>query len=91
MKSNSKRHLQLKINNKIEQYKILHTYLELENTGAAIEFAKKIGISRTTLFQMMDELRDAGIKISYCYLKHSYFYSGNRRLFINGFISLDEC
>ncbi len=53
----------MKINFKIEQYKQLTKLVECQATGSANELAKKIGISHSTLFKMMDEIRGEGVVI----------------------------
>ncbi len=70
----------MKINFKIEQYKQLTKLVECQATGSANELAKKIGISRSTLFKMMDEIRGEGVVIEYNENIRSYTYLNNKRL-----------
>lgn len=51
-----------------------HQYVMRENTGNAETFAKKLGISRATLFRLIDELSDYGIHIEYCRERMTYRY-----------------
>ena len=73
----------MKINFKIVHYKQLTALLEREATGSASELAMKIGVSRSTIFKMLDEIRGAGIAIKYNGNIKSYTYQNNKRLKIS--------
>jgi hypothetical protein len=44
-------------------------------TGTPSEFARQIGVSRTTLYEMIDELKSRGAPISYSKSLCTFFYT----------------
>jgi biotin operon repressor len=50
------------------------------STGTPEEFAEKLGIRRSTLFQSLQELREMGVDIKYSCIRQSYYYADNRRI-----------
>ena len=52
----------------------------MKATGTPEEFAEKLGIRRSTLFQSLQELREMGVDIKYSYLSQSYYYADGRRI-----------
>jgi predicted DNA-binding transcriptional regulator YafY len=58
-------------------------------TGTPEEFASKLGIHRSTLFQSLQEMREMGVDIRYSDVQQSYYYADDRRIIINieGFLS----
>ncbi len=80
----------MKINLKIKPYKKLNQLIEQHLTGSAEECARKIGVSRATLFNMLDEIRGAGLAIEYNESYKSYIYKNNKRLKINHPIEVIE-
>ena len=73
----------MKMNHKIQVYEVLSQLIQRQQTGTANECARKIGVSRATLFNMLDELRGAGIAIEYDNCVNSYIYTNNKRLRVN--------
>jgi biotin operon repressor len=55
----------------------------LKATGTPEEFAGKLGIRRSTLFQALQEMRVLGVDIKYSCELRTYYYAGNRRIKIN--------
>jgi DNA-binding transcriptional regulator GbsR (MarR family) len=49
-------------------------------TGTPVEFAEKLGIRRSTLFQSLQEMREMGVNIKYSFIRQSYYYADNRRI-----------
>jgi hypothetical protein len=49
-------------------------------TGTPVEFAEKIGIKRSTLFQSLQEMREIGVDIKYSNTRQSYYYADGRRI-----------
>jgi hypothetical protein len=49
-------------------------------TGTPNEFAMKIGVKRSTLFQILQEMRDLGVDIKYSYNRQSYYYADGKRI-----------
>ena len=50
------------------------------STGTPEEFAEKLGIRRSTLFQSLQEMREIGVDIKYSCIRQSYYYADNRRI-----------
>lgn len=71
------------INQKAEQLKYLTELIDKERTGCANELARCIGISRSKLFELIDEFKTFGVDIQYNRRKNSFFYANNRRIEIN--------
>ena len=44
------------------------------------EFADKLGIRRSTLYQTLQEIRFMGVDIRYCCHRQSYYYANGRRI-----------
>lgn len=51
-----------------------HQYMMRGNTGDASSFAEKLGISRATLFNLINELKGYGIEIEYSRMRQTYYY-----------------
>ena len=49
--------------------------LTRQRTGTPAEFAGQLGVSRTTLYEMIDELRSRGAPISYSKSLCTFFYT----------------
>jgi DeoR/GlpR family transcriptional regulator of sugar metabolism len=49
------------------------------NTGTAVELAKKMGVSRRTVFNDLEFLKGKGYVIDYCHIDNSYFFLKKRK------------
>jgi predicted DNA-binding transcriptional regulator YafY len=49
-------------------------------TGTPDEFAEKMGIRRSTLFQSLNEMREIGVDIKYSNIRQTYYYADGRRI-----------
>ena len=56
---------------RIEKFK---KYLEQSKTGTPNEFARKIGVSRSSLYELIDELRSRGAPILYSKSSKTFYY-----------------
>jgi len=54
--------------------------ISMMSTGTPAEFAEKLGIRRSTLFQSLQEMKVLGVDIRYSYNRQSYYYEDNRRI-----------
>ena len=54
--------------------------ISMMSTGTPKEFAGKLGLRRSTLFQSLQEMREMGVDIRYSYFRQSYYYADNRRI-----------
>lgn len=55
--------------------------IDSSSTGTAEELAKKMGVSRRTIFYDFEFLRGKGHQIFFCYVSVSYRFEKNRTVF----------
>ena len=60
-----------------EKFIILEKLIRQGCTGTPDEFARRLSISRSTLYELIDELKSYGVEIKYSRRKNSFYYSGN--------------
>ena len=58
----------------IEVVARFHQYVMRGNTGDAASFASKLGISRSSLYNLLDELKSFGIDIAYSRERRTFLY-----------------
>jgi len=58
----------------MDRYNKMHLLIKRENTGTPCEFARKLGISKSQLYNCLEELRIRGAEITYSKIKASYVY-----------------
>jgi hypothetical protein len=58
----------------------MDSLISMMSTGTPEEFAEKLGIRRSTLFQSLQEMREMGVDIKYSNIRQSYYYADNRRI-----------
>lgn len=56
--------------------------IAMRATGSPDEFAIKMNLSRSTLFEMIQEMKGLGVDIRYSSLSSSYYYADERRIII---------
>ncbi len=66
----------------VERIRRIDYLIHLKATGTPEEFARKLGIRRSTLFQSLQEMRDLGVDIKYSSVLKTYYYADNRRIII---------
>jgi hypothetical protein len=54
--------------------------ISMMSTGTPEEFAEKLGLKRSALFQSLQEMREMGVDIKYSWFRQSYYYADNRRI-----------
>lgn len=64
----------------IERLRRIDSLICMMATGTPEEFAEKLGIRRSTLFQSLQEMREMGVNIKYSCIRQSYYYTDNRRI-----------
>jgi hypothetical protein len=52
----------------------------MKATGTPNEFADKLGIKRSTLFQTLQEIRRMDVDIKYSCARQSYYYANGKRI-----------
>jgi len=64
----------------IDRIKRIDALIFMKATGNPEEFAEKLGIKRSTLYQSLQEMRDMGVDIRYSCTRQSYYYADERRI-----------
>lgn len=67
----------------IDRLKRMDDLIRRKATGSAIEFAEKLEISPSQLFQDLKEMRALGAPIDYCPKRKSYFYGKEGKLVLD--------
>ena len=76
----------MKTINKIEQ---IDQLIRMQATSKPKEFAEKLGISESTLYRYLNEMRDLKAPISFDKIKNTYYYCENGK-FKTGFVFIDN-
>src|SRR5690606_30786591 len=66
----------------IEQFQVLNKLIDNRRTGNPDELAKKLGVSRSQLYLILEIMKDMGLKIAYSRKINSFFYEKLDRLSI---------
>ena len=61
--------------NYINILKRMDSFIRLQNTGTAKEFAEMLGICRKSVFNYIDVLKSMGAEIYYNHSRRSYCYA----------------
>ncbi len=64
----------MKIFEYLDRISKMHKLISRQKTGTPEEFAKQLGISRTTVYELIDELRSRGAPIAYSKSTKTFFY-----------------
>lgn len=72
----------------LERLRKIHQYIKVSNTGSPNEFANKLGISESQLYNVLDDLKIKGFPISYSRKMKSYIYEENCELEVNYSVQL---
>jgi biotin operon repressor len=67
----------------IEKFQKLNTLIEQEKTGTPKEFAQKLKISKSKLYELMDDLKSFGVEIKYSRKVKTFYYVNSSKLDIN--------
>ncbi|MCO6489923.1 MAG: hypothetical protein J5I98_16015 [Phaeodactylibacter sp.] len=59
---------------KIDRVERIHQMIQYKRTGNPVQFAKKLGMSESKLYQTLKELKQLGAPIAYCRYRQSYLY-----------------
>lgn len=70
----------MKLSNKLYVIEKMTHLIDWEITGNSVEFAEKLGISRSQLFIELDELKCLDVDITYSRSKKSFVFSGDKKI-----------
>lgn len=59
----------------LERLRIIHQYIKEANTGTPNEFSKKLKLSESQLYNILDDLKTKGFPIEYSRNLKSYIYN----------------
>jgi predicted DNA-binding transcriptional regulator YafY len=59
---------------RIERLYHIHQLIQAEETGTPEEFARQFHISRSHIYNILDELRDCGAEIKFSRIKNTFYY-----------------
>ena len=65
----------MKVFEYLDRINRMHRMVVRKRTGTPSEFAYQLGVSRTTLYEMLDELRSRGVPIVYSKSQKTFYYS----------------
>jgi biotin operon repressor len=65
----------MKVFEYLDRINRMHKMVHSQQTGTQYEFAEFLGVSRTTLYEMIDELRSRGAPIQYSKSQRTFFYT----------------
>lgn len=60
----------------------MDSLIAMRATGTPEEFAFKMNLSRSTLFETLQEMKGMGVDIRYSSIYESYYYADERRIII---------
>jgi len=58
----------------IEKLELFHKLVQQEKTGTPVDFAKRIGISRSTLYELISEFESRDVAIGYSRSRSTFYY-----------------
>jgi biotin operon repressor len=64
----------MKVFEYLDRISMMHKLVLRQRTGTPVEFAQQLGVSRTTLYELIDELRSRGAPIVYSKSTKTFFY-----------------
>jgi predicted DNA-binding transcriptional regulator YafY len=64
----------MKVFEYLDRISMMHKLVSRQKTGTPEEFAHQLGVSRTSLYELIDELRLRGVPIAYSKSAKTFFY-----------------
>lgn len=64
----------MSLKHKIERVERMHELIRYKRTGKPDQFARKMGLSESMLYNLLKELKELGAPIAYCRYRESYEY-----------------
>ena len=58
----------------IEKLELFHKLVEQQRTGTPTDFAKRIRVSRSTLYELISEFQSRGVAIGYSRNRSTFYY-----------------
>lgn len=70
---------------KIKTIERVDQLIRLKATGCPVELSQKLGVTRSTIYLIVECMKEMGAEINYCKLRKSFYYESEKVLAI-GFI-----
>lgn len=64
----------MKVFEYLDRISMMHKLVSRQRTGTPEEFASQLGVSRTSLYELIDELRSRGVPIAYNKSTRTFYY-----------------
>jgi predicted DNA-binding transcriptional regulator YafY len=64
----------MKVFEYLDRISMMHKLISRQKTGTPEEFANQLGVSRTSLYELIDELKSRGAPIAYSKSAKTFFY-----------------
>lgn len=64
----------MKVFEYLDRISMMHKLVLRQKTGTPEEFASQLGVSRTSLYELIDEFRTRGVPIAYSKTAKTFFY-----------------
>jgi len=64
----------MKVFEYLDRISMMHKLVSRQITGTPEEFARQLGVSRTSLYELIDELRSRGAPIAYSKSAKTFYY-----------------
>ena len=64
----------MQLKEKLQTLIRLHSLINQRATGDSIQLARRLNVSKSTLFRYLNELRNFGAPIAFCTEERHYFY-----------------
>ncbi|QNL48166.1 DNA-binding protein [Olivibacter sp. SDN3] len=75
----------------IERINLLHKLIRQRRTGSPMELSKRLGLSTSRMYRVIEELRLNGAPIAYSRQQQTYYYEYNYHIVISAtFTSLEQ-
>lgn len=58
----------------LERLQKIHQLVKISNTGSPAEFSRKLGVSESQWYNILDDLKAIGFPIVYCKRSKTYYY-----------------
>ncbi|WP_244283572.1 hypothetical protein [Flavobacterium hercynium] len=75
----------------MERINTIHQLISAERTGSPTTFAKKIGLSRSQLYNMLDFIKELDAPVRYCKKRESFYYESSYELILNYSLKTITC
>lgn len=74
---------------KIKVIERIDQLIRLKATGSARELADRLDVSKSTMYEIIDTMKNMGAEIEYCNQRKSYYYTIEKTLAI-GFVEKEK-